>query len=104
MRTFRFAIPLIAFAALAGCALFPTAAERAEARTPSYRQGYADGCAASSAQGVNYRAGPYRDEVLYKVDRIYRNGWENGYVTCQRTQTSPGSQLDKSVLEPSPGH
>jgi len=89
---------------LAACGLFPTATERAQARTPSFRQGYADGCAAASAQGVNYRSGPYRDETLFKTDQIYRSGWQNGYVTCQRTASSPVSAIDKSVLEPSPGH
>ena len=77
---------------LAGCM---SAHDRAIRRSPSFQEGYADGCAAASAQGSNYREGPARDEALYKSDAAYRAGWSNGFQTCHTTQqgigTTPGS-------------
>jgi len=91
---------------LAGCGLFPSAQERAEEKSPSFRQGYSDGCAAASASGVNYRAELYRDEVQYKTNRVYRAGWGSGYSSCRREGAGavPGSPLDNPALNPVPGH
>jgi hypothetical protein len=91
---------------LAGCGLFPSAAERAVQKSPNFRAGYEDGCAAASATGVNPREGPYRDEALYNTNSAYRAGWGNGYSVCrgQATSASPGSPLDNPAMNPSPGH
>ena len=44
-------------------------------RSPSFKDGYADGCAAATTQGSDFRAGPERDEAIYKSDSVYRAGW-----------------------------
>jgi hypothetical protein len=90
---------------LAGCGLFPSAAERAAQKSPNFRAGYNDGCAAASTMGSNPREGPYRDEALYKASQAYRAGWGNGYSLCRRegVGAEPDSPLDSSVLNPSPG-
>ena len=96
---------IIALLPLAGCGLFPSASERAVQKSPDFRAGYSDGCAAATATGANPREGPYRDPSLYKVSQAYRAGWGNGYSLCRRegVGAEPNSPLDNSVLNPSPG-
>lgn len=98
-------IPMSAVLGLAACGLFPNAAERAVQKSPNFRAGYSDGCAAASTNGANPREGPYRDETLYKASPAYRAGWGNGYSLCRREGfgAEPSSPLDNSVLNPSPG-
>ncbi len=85
----RTALMCLVSVVAAGCIFFPSARDKALRRTPSFRAGYSDGCAAASAQGSNYRAGPYRDEALYQSDEAYRAGWSNGFETCRPAQ--PGN-------------
>jgi len=87
---------------LAGCGLFPSAQERAVQKSPNYRTGYSDGCAAASTTGANPREGPYRDDTLYRSDAAYRAGWSNGYSLC-RGGTAPGTGLGNPVTNPVPG-
>src|SRR5437763_665720 len=100
---FTGALKLTGALALAGCGLFPSAAERAVQKSPNFRAGYSDGCAAASATGANPREGAYRDEALYKSSQAYRAGWGNGYSLCRRegVGAEPNSPLDSSVLNPS---
>jgi hypothetical protein len=72
--------------ATAGCVLFPSARDRAVRNSPSFKDGYGDGCAAATTESSNYREGPYRDEALYKSDSAYRAGWADGYQTCKPVQ------------------
>jgi hypothetical protein len=92
---------------LGGCAVFGGPADKALRRSPSYRDGYQDGCAAANDQGSNLRTGPLTDNGLYKTDSVYRTGWGNGYQTCRRIQT-PGVQAntpaDHPIPDISPGH
>ena len=103
---FTYALTFLSALALAACGLFPSAAERAVQKSPDFRAGYSDGCAAATATGANPREGPYRDEALYRVSQPYRTGWGNGYSLCRRegVGAEPSSPLDSSVLNPSPGH
>lgn len=96
----------IAALSLTACGLFLSPQERAEQKSPAFRQGYSDGCAAASASPVNYRAELYRDEVQYNTNRVYRMGWGNGYATCRRDNGGavPNSPLDNPALNPVPGH
>jgi len=91
---------------IAACGLFPSAQERAEEKSPSFRQGYSDGCAAASASSVNYRADLYRDQAQYNTNRVYRAGWGSGYSSCRREGAGPipGSPLDNPAINPVPGH
>jgi hypothetical protein len=46
--------------------------------SPSFRQGYSDGC--DSAGLSNQR----RNENRYKTETDYMMGWDDGYSVCQR--------------------
>lgn len=87
----------------AGCIFFSSPRDRAMRRSPSFKDGYADGCAAATTKSANYRETPYRDEVLYKSDSLYRAGWANGYQTCNpdRTGAAPSTT---PVPAPGPPH
>jgi len=102
-----FRLPILALVALClcGCGLLGGPADRALRRTPSYRDGYQDGCAAATDAGTNLRDGPVTDNALDKTDAIYRHGWANGYQTCRSTLTSPTNMPGSNpILNPSPGH
>jgi hypothetical protein len=92
---------------LAGCTLFGGPADKALRRTPSYRDGYQDGCAAATNSDTDFRKGPLTDNSLYRTDQIYRTGWGNGYQAC-RTTLVPGVQANAPgghpLPDPSPGH
>ena len=94
----------IAAALLASCALFPSAHDRAVRRTPAYKSGYADGCAAANAAGTSYRRGPVRNTEAFRGDETYRAGWNTGFSACRRTIATPGSDPEHPFYEPSPGH
>ncbi len=99
--------PLLALtlaAALGGCALFPSAHDRAMRKTQPYKIGYSDGCAAANAAGSSYRYGPVRNEDAFRSNEVYRAGWNTGYSACRRTITMPGSNPGSPIPEPSPGH
>lgn len=102
----RTVLAIVATMTLASCALFPSAHDRAIRRTPSFKAGYNDGCAAANAAGASYRYGPVRDEDLFRRDDTYRAGWNTGYSACRRTVTPSGAEPGRSVPlpEPSPGH
>ena len=97
------AVSAFAFA-LAGCAVFGGAKERALQNNPDFRQGYEDGCAAATDQGADLRDRQVGDGELYKADDVYRAGWSSGFQTCRRTDLQPGVQPgDNPVSVPGPG-
>jgi hypothetical protein len=104
MRTI-FGLSVITIAALgvASCAIFGGPADKALRKTPSFRQGYDDGCAAATTIGADYRHDPAIDPA-YRNDRVYRAGFMNGLRTCRRTISPPGSEPGKPIPEVSPGH
>jgi len=68
-------------ALLAGCAGAPPpkhAQVNLSGYTPSFKQGYGDGC--ESAGGRARR----RDESRYKTEADYMRGWNDGFSACQR--------------------
>jgi hypothetical protein len=71
---------------LASCGLFETRADREIRNTPSYREGYDDGCATASTPSANPREGETRDDALYQSDAAYRAGWKSGVSMCRGTQ------------------
>jgi hypothetical protein len=97
---------VLAFASLvSGCIFFSNPRDRALRNSPSFRDGYSDGCAAATTQGADFRKGPQRDETLYKTDSVYRAGWANGYQTCNPLQRRAGTTPDANpILQPDPGH
>jgi hypothetical protein len=92
---------------LGGCAIFGGPADKALRKTPSWRDGYQDGCAAATDAHSNFRKGPLTDNAMYRTDKIYRSGWGNGYQTCRGTLT-PGTRANApgpdAFQDPSPGH
>lgn len=97
---------VFALAGLAsGCIFFSNPRDRALRQSPSFKDGYADGCAAATEQGANFRAGPPRDDALYDTDKVYRAGWANGYQTCNPLQRAPGTTPGGNpIQQPNPGH
>ncbi|HEY1630680.1 MAG TPA: hypothetical protein VGF56_05160 [Rhizomicrobium sp.] len=94
---------------LSACAIFGGPADRALRKTPSYRDGYQDGCAAATNAYTDFRKGPLTDNSLYRTDQIYRTGWGNGYQSCRSTMT-PGVQANAPsngmtpIPDQGPGH
>jgi hypothetical protein len=88
----------------AGCVLFPSAKDRAMRNSPSFKDGYGDGCAAASTQSSNYREGPYRDEALYKSDAAYRAGWADGYQSCRPVQQNGAEYPGGNPIAGGPPH
>ena len=58
-----------------------------EQASPSYSEGFGDGCATASAEGSMAKP-PQRDQALYDKDPDYRAGWLSGHATC-RAQGGP---------------
>ncbi|HEY6579327.1 MAG TPA: hypothetical protein VIY09_08385 [Rhizomicrobium sp.] len=99
---------LLAFAllsfALARCAVFGGAKERALQHNPSFRGGYEDGCAAATDQGSDLRGRFVGDSQLYQGDDVYRAGWKSGFQTCRRSDIEAGAGAgDNPVAPPEPG-
>jgi hypothetical protein len=96
------ALPILLLAfVLSGCVLFGGPADKALRRTPAYRDGYQDGCAAATAAYTDLRKGPLTDNTLYRTDPTYRAGWGNGYQTCRSTLT-PGVRANEPGSAPLP--
>ncbi|HEY1836076.1 MAG: hypothetical protein WBQ17_09820 [Rhizomicrobium sp.] len=102
-RLARVSIFGLAALSLSACAIFGGPADRALRKTPSFREGYADGCAAANNPSANYREGPSRDESLYSTDQVYRHGWANGYQTCRPTGVAPGDTPYQPMQGATPG-
>jgi|HubBroStandDraft_2_1064218.scaffolds.fasta_scaffold1064752_1 hypothetical protein len=99
-------VALVALVAslVSGCIFFPSAKDRALRNTPSFKEGYSDGCAAATTQSSNYREGPYKDQALYQSDQAYRAGWGNGYQTCRSPQDLGQTPGANPVPQPLPPH
>jgi hypothetical protein len=102
-RAFRIATVFATALPLAGCIFVATPRDRAVRHTPSFEAGYDDGCAAATDVGASYRHPP-EPNPAYKNDDVYHAGWSNGFNTCRRTISPPGSDLGNPVPQPSPGH
>jgi hypothetical protein len=89
----RIGVLVLASVTLSGCMIFGGPADRALRRTPSYREGYSDGCAAASSPSANPRdtAAPLTDE-----DRAYRRGYAGGLMACRTTTVAPGDAPHRS--------
>ncbi|HEX3675660.1 MAG TPA: hypothetical protein VHU87_15420 [Rhizomicrobium sp.] len=104
---FRAPLAVLLLLPLSGCVIFGGPADKALRRTPSYRDGYQDGCAAANDAYSNFRKGPLTDNALYRTDQVYRSGWGNGFQAC-RTTLTPGVQANSPDHGPlpdeGPGH
>lgn len=79
--------------------------EQALQKSPSFRAGYEDGCAAATNAGTDLRERPTEDAQSYAGDPAYRTGYGNGLSTCRRNDlqpmTAPGAG---PITLPGPGH
>jgi len=101
----KIALVVLAASLAAGCVFFSSPRDRAIRRSPSFKDGYSDGCAAAAAQGSNFREGPLRDETLYNTDSVYRAGWANGYQSCSPAGHGVGAAPGANPIpQPEPGH
>jgi len=100
----RVALVVLTTSVAAGCIFFPSAKDKALRATPSFKEGYSDGCAAATTQSSNYREGPYKDQALYQSDEAYRAGWGNGYQACRPQQNQGLTPGSNPVPQPIPGH
>jgi hypothetical protein len=77
----RYGAPFL-LALLAGCGAFAPERKASPVNlsgySPTFKQGYADGC--GSAGALVQR----RDEVRYKADADYMMGWNDGNSVCRR--------------------
>lgn len=46
--------------------------------SPSFKQGYSDGCESAGSRGQR------RDEKRFKTEADYAMGWNDGFSVCQR--------------------
>ena len=100
----RITLVALAATAMAGCGLFGSAQDRAVRKSPSFRAGYDDGCAAANQQGADLRDRIVKDPTLYKTDAVYRAGWSSGFQTCRTTTTPLGASPGASPIpDPVPG-
>jgi hypothetical protein len=101
---FRIASVIAAASLATGCIFFSSPRDRALRQSPSFKDGYDDGCSAATTQGSSYREVPFRDETLYNSDSVYRAGWANGYQTCNPLQRTPGTTPNSNPIpQPVPG-
>ena len=84
----RIGVVFLAGLTLAGCGLLETPADRAVKRSPSFRAGYSDGCAAASSPSANPRDA---QASLAGEDKLYRRGYSAGLSSCRPTGVAPGS-------------
>ena len=87
-------LPTIAILALtaSACSMFGGAEEARLRKSPTYQQGYEDGCASANQQGADLRNRLVQDPALYKTDQAYREGWSSGVSLCRTTNTAPGTE------------
>jgi len=90
MTSLRPAVAFFLAATLGGCVLFGGPNDKALRRTPAFREGYSDGCAAANNPSANPREQP---SDLSDPDRLYRRGWASGYQTCRTTSIAPGDAI-----------
>ena len=97
------ALVVLAASLVSGCIFFPSAKDKALRKTPSFKEGYSDGCAAATTQSSNYREGPYKDQVLYQSDEAYRAKSEgrerNEAAASERVRTLAVAQIGVAAFE-----
>jgi hypothetical protein len=91
--TLRIGVMVLAALTLSGCMIFGGPADRALRRSPSYRAGYADGCADATGPSANPRDQP---QALSDEDRAYRRGYAGGFTACKPTTVAPGDAPHRS--------
>lgn len=86
------------------CGLVGGPADRAVRRSPEFRAGYSDGCAAANAAGTDYRRGAQKNDTAYRNSRLYRQGWASGLQTCRRGGAKLPGRSNSPLPEPTPGY
>ncbi|MGH6890571.1 MAG: hypothetical protein ACREHF_15525 [Rhizomicrobium sp.] len=95
-------ILLAALGLLAAACAGPDAKLR---NTPSFREGYEDGCAAATNAGADLRDRPVGDRQQYAGDEAYRAGYGSGLSLCRRSDLDSATNPQSGPIGlPGPGH
>jgi hypothetical protein len=91
-------VVMLALLTIGGCAVFGGRSDRALRRSPNFRAGYSDGCAAATAQTANPRDDK---DTLSGEDKLYKRGYAMGYQSCSQKPGAYGAPVGGL---PQPGH
>jgi hypothetical protein len=74
---------ILLLALLAGCGAIaperkPEQQVNLSGYSPSFKQGYSEGCESAGSRGQR------RDETRYKTEADYMMGWNDGFSVCRR--------------------
>jgi hypothetical protein len=104
MSLFRLALFIAALPALCACIFFEGPLSRQMEKSPSFKQGYSDGCGTVSSKSANYREQTdLRDRNLFQTDKAYRAGWSAGYSGCRPVLGNEEPQ-NGPIADPYPRH
>jgi hypothetical protein len=84
---------------LGGCAVFGGPGDRALRRSPNFRAGYSDGCAAATAQSANPRDDK---DSLAGEDKIYKRGYAAGLQSCRTSNVGAGNPFENGMGNSAP--
>lgn len=84
---------------LSGCAIFGGPGDRALRRSPNFRAGYSDGCAAATAQGANPRE---MKDTLAGEDKLYRRGYATGFQSCRNGSAGSSNPFNNGIDKNAP--
>lgn len=86
IRMKRFAtIALMCLPLLAACGTDPELLQ-----DPLYKHGYNDGCSTANSRVRGGHNKIYRNDTLFKEEKVYQRGWRDGYVACGDRQNPDG--------------
>jgi hypothetical protein len=68
-----------------------------EGYPPAYTRGYDDGCHSGKMAGGNMFEHMRKDVRRYDSDRDYRQGWDDGYGSCEKQQEASDRALQRSI-------
>jgi hypothetical protein len=104
MGSARLPVITVLVLAASGCSMFGGSEMAKLRKSPTYQQGYEDGCASANQQGADLRDRLVQDPTLYKTDQAYREGWSSGASLCRTTNAAPGTEPGGNPLGgPPPG-
>lgn len=81
---------------VSGCA---TEAERMaqQGYPPAYTLGYDDGCHSGKMAGGNMFEHMKKDVRRYGADSQYKQGWDDGYESCEKQQEASDRAMERSI-------
>jgi hypothetical protein len=68
-----------------------------EGYPPAYTHGYDDGCHSGKMAGGNMFEHMRKDVRRFDSDRDYRQGWNDGYESCEKQQEASDRAMQRSI-------